>query len=186
VSANGGTPRQLLPDAQDRVDVNWSPSGNSLVFGSFNVPNTPISILDVKTKQLSNIPGSVGLFSPRWSPDGRYICAITVERPFKLMLFDLATKKWTQLVDTDIGYPNWSHDGRYIYFEVNPHQDQPARIDRIRISDRKIETVVRLQNVGRAVTGSFVEWSGLAPDDSPLLSRDISTHEIYALQLNSQ
>jgi hypothetical protein len=100
------------------------------------------------------------------------------------MLFDFAIKKWTHLTDTDIGYPNWSHDGRYIYFEVNPHQDQPARIDRIRIRDRKIETVFRLQNVGRAVSGSFVEWSSLAPDDSPLLSCDISTHEIYALQLN--
>jgi len=186
VPADGGTPQQVVPDAEDRVDANWSADGSSLVFGSFNVSNTPISVVNVKTKQLSTIPGSIGLFSPRWSPDGRYICAITVERPFKLMLFDFATKKWTQLIDSDIGYPNWSHGGRYIYFEVNPHRNQPAEIHRIRISDRKVETIANLANIGRAATGSFVEWSGLAPDDSPLLSRDISTHEIYALQLETR
>jgi hypothetical protein len=27
------------------------------------------------------------------------------------------------------------------------------------------------------------EWSGLAPDGSPLFTRDISTQEIYALDL---
>ena len=39
--------------------------------------------------------------------------------------------------------------------------------------------VVGLNNV-RRVFSSWGEWSGLAPDGSPLLVRDISTQEIYA------
>src|SRR6516165_8125087 len=35
ISAEGGTPKQVLPDAEDRVDGNWSSDGNSLFFGSF-------------------------------------------------------------------------------------------------------------------------------------------------------
>ena len=121
--AEGGTPRQVLPDAPDRMDANWSPDGNSLVFGSFDVPNNPISIVDLKTVRISTLPGSIGLFSPRWSPNGRSLCAITSQRPFKLMLFDFTTQKWTELFGSDMGYPSWSHNGRYIYFEQSHNLD---------------------------------------------------------------
>jgi Tol biopolymer transport system component len=182
--ANGGTPKQVVSDPEDRVDPNWSPDGNSLVFGSFDVPNHPIWIVDLRTGQISTLPGSVGLFSPRWSPDGRYICAIHSGRPFKLMLFDLTTQQWTQLIDSDVGWPTWSHDGRYIYFEGGDPADWSETINRIRLVDRRVEKIVDLKDLGRSTTGSLgVEWFGLAPDDSPLVTTDISTHEIYALDV---
>jgi Tol biopolymer transport system component/DNA-binding winged helix-turn-helix (wHTH) protein len=187
MSADGGTPQQILLDDQDRMDADWSPDGNSLVFGGFNIPNTPISIVDLKTTRVSTLPGSIGLFSPRWSPDGRYICAITAGPPFKLILFDFTTQKWMPLFGSDMSFPTWSHDGRYIYFEHshNLGHNGSQTIDRIRLSDHNVETVADLKRVGRMITGTFAGWSGLAPDDSPLVSRDISTHEIYALQLEA-
>jgi hypothetical protein len=33
-------------------------------------------------------------------------------------------------------------------------------------------------------TGIHGQWFGLAPDDSPLFARDISTQEIYALEMD--
>ena len=104
------------------------------------------------------------------------------------MLFDFRIRKWSELFGSDMGYPSWSHNGRYIYFEQthNLGHDGSASINRIRISDRKVETIVDLKKAGRLITGSFAEWTGLAPDDSPLLSRDISTHEVYALRLGTQ
>ena len=52
-----------------------------------------ISLLDLNTHQLSTIPGSSGLFSPRWSPDGRYLAALSSD--FKnLMLYDFHEQKW--------------------------------------------------------------------------------------------
>jgi Tol biopolymer transport system component len=188
LSSEGGTPREILPDSPDKMDVNWSPDGNSLIFGSFDAPQLPISIVDLKTGRVSTLPGSIGLFSPRWSPDGRYICAITAARPFKLMLFDFRNRKWVELFGSEMAYPSWSHDGRYIYFEQvhNLGHDGSASINRMRISDHKLDTIVDLKEAGRLITGSFAEWTGLAPDDSPLLSRDISTHEIYSLRLGTQ
>jgi DNA-binding winged helix-turn-helix (wHTH) protein len=183
LSSNGGTPKQVISDPEDRVDPNWSPDGNSLVFGSFDVPNNPIWIVDLRTGQVSTLPGSVGLFSPRWSPDGRYICAIHSGRPFKLMLFDLTTQQWTQLIDS-AGYPTWSHDGRYIYFQAGDPADWSDTINRIRLVDRRVEKIVDMKDLGRSTGGSSdVEWFGLAPDDSPLVATDISTNEIYALDV---
>jgi hypothetical protein len=57
------------------------------------------------------------------------------------------------------------------------------RIVRLRISDRKLENVLDMRNVGRLITGSFVSWFDLAPDDSPLFARDIGSAEIYALDV---
>jgi Tol biopolymer transport system component len=181
VSSEGGTPQRVLSSEQSQTDANWSPDGNSLIFGTLFVPNMPIYTIDLRSKRVSPLPGSSGLFSPRWSPDGRYIAAITADKASKLMLFDFVTQKWTEGFGSEIGYLLWSHDGKYIYFQDMRNSE---RIVRLRLSDRKIENIVDIKNVGRVTTGTFVDWFGLAPDDSPLFARDISTAEIYALEMD--
>ena len=52
---------------------------------------------------------------------------------------------------------------------------------RVQIKDRKQERVASLKDVKRPISGASGAWTGLAPDDSPLALRDISTFEIYAL-----
>jgi Tol biopolymer transport system component len=146
----------------------------------------PIYTIDLRSKRVSTLPGSSGLYSPRWSPDGRYIAAITTTESQKLMLFDFATQKWTEAFGYEIGYQWWSHEGKYIYFQDKRNSAQGARnlVARLRLSDRKIESIVDVKNVGRVTTGTIEDWFGLAPDDSPLFARDISTAEIYALEMD--
>jgi len=185
VSSEGGTPQQILPSEQSQMDASWSPDGKSLVFGTLDVPGKPIYTIELQSKRVSTLPGSTGLFSPRWSPDGRYIAAITTGTR-KLMLFDLATQKWTEeVLGSEVGYPWWSREGKYIYFlaSSNPAQVAFNRIVRLRLSDRKIENIVDVKDVGRMTTGTVVAWFGLAPDDSPLFARDIGSAEIYALDV---
>ena len=99
------------------------------------------------------------------------------------MLFDTSTQKWTKPCDCQVGYPMWSHDGKYLYFQYTPAFGKAYRIVRLRMSDRRIEDVAEISKIGRVTTGSWGQWFGLAPDDSPLLARDISTQEIYALEM---
>jgi Tol biopolymer transport system component len=141
-------------------------------------PDGPgIATYNVATQKVSLIPGAKQLFSPRWSPDGRHIAALTNDS-MKLVLFDRDTQQWEELVNMPIGYPSWSHDGQYLYFDTTLTED-PAFF-RIRISDRKLERLISLSSV-RQYWGDFGSWTGLAPDDSPLLVRDTSSQEIYAL-----
>ena len=79
VSSEGGTPQRILPSEQSQMDANWSPDGNSLVFGTFWSQTRRFT---PSTSGPSTFPPCLvpsGLFSPRWSPDGRYIAAITTE-----------------------------------------------------------------------------------------------------------
>jgi serine/threonine protein kinase/Tol biopolymer transport system component len=180
VPSEGGAPQRILPSQQGQMDVNWSPDGSSLIFASDGVPNAPISLLDLRTKHVSTLPGSNGRFSPHWSPDGRYIAAIQTENQ-TLMLYDVATQSWQEIFGPLAGYETWSHDGKYIYFEGRTAPDTSFRVFRFRLSDRKIEEVADMRKVGRF---GFDQWFGLAPDDSSLVNRDISTQEIYALEMD--
>ena len=81
----------------------------------------------------------MALFSPRWSPNGRYVVAMTLNS-LQLMLFDFTTQKWTDLADMFAAFPNWSRDGDYVYF--NGAQDNDPGYFRIRISDRKLERIL--------------------------------------------
>ncbi len=182
VSNDGGAPRELLPgDTQEEWDPTWSADGTKIAFASGSTAaNSSILIFDVKTNQVSTLSGSNGFFSPRWSPDGRYLIAL----PFashSLNLFDFATQKWQELSKVSLGFPNWSKDGDYVYFL---HAENDPSVQRIRIRDRKVERVADIKNFRQ--TGYFNFWLGLSPDDSPLLLRDIGTKEIYALDWQAQ
>jgi Tol biopolymer transport system component len=93
------------------------------------------------------------------------------------MVFDTTNRKWTEPEDLPEGCPAWSHDGKYLYFRSFDVKD-PAFF-RMRISDRHRERIAEI-NLRRDQFDWFW-WNGLAPDDSPLLLRDESSEEIYAL-----
>jgi eukaryotic-like serine/threonine-protein kinase len=177
VSVDGGTPAEQIPDdPEDKYDPSWSLDGTKILFSNFlATPNSTIQLLDMKTHQRSTLPGSTGLFSARWSPDGRYIAAMTFDSR-SLMLFDFENQKWEEIAKITLGFPNWSKSGEYVYFLHE--QDQPS-VMRVRIRDRKLERVADLKNFRQA--GFWGVWLGMAPDDSPLLLRDTGTQDIYAL-----
>jgi Tol biopolymer transport system component/predicted Ser/Thr protein kinase len=157
-------------------DPHFSPDGTKIVFGgNFADPETVVRILDLRSRQISDLPGSKGLSVPRWSPDGRYIAALRAHLQ-GTALFDFTTQKWTALVERTAAFPSWSKDGQYVYFLHWP--DEPS-VMRVRIRDRKVERVVDLK--GFRPTGAYGIYLGLAPDDSPLLLRDVSAQEVYAL-----
>jgi Tol biopolymer transport system component/DNA-binding winged helix-turn-helix (wHTH) protein len=181
-SEGGSSPQELLQGNDGQAAPDWSQDGNTLVFGGFpeeisgDADATSIHLLDLKSHRTSMLPGSEGLYCPRWSPDGRYISATTADGR-KLMLFDAANRKWTQPEELQEGCPTWSRDGKYLYFQSFDVKE-PAFF-RMRASDRKRE---RLAGINlRRVQADWFWWNGLAPDDSPLVLRDESSEEIYAL-----
>jgi serine/threonine protein kinase len=179
VPAEGGSPELIYRTGTNLADPSWSPDGKSLAFGenSLNNQGSAVYVLDLKTRNASKLPGSDGLYSPRWSPDGRFIAAITLDS-LKLMLFDLTSQKWAELAKIFVAYPVWSKNARYLYFDGI--LDNQEGYFRVRITDGKLERIFSMKGF-QAVGGAFGNWSGLAPDESPLLVRDASIQEIYAL-----
>ena len=182
VSGDGGTPQQALASDQNQGDPNWSPDGNSLVFWSsatFPVSGVPtVNILDLRTHKASVVPGSKGLFSPHWSPDGRYIAALNAEHS-NLVLYDFKLQKWAELTKIAADFPNWSRDGNHIFFHSF---GSDTALLRVRVSNHNLERIASLKGIRQTIS-AIGTWCGLAPDDSPLVLRDVGTQEIYALDL---
>ena len=185
VSAQGGSPQHLIPDQRDQADPTWSPDGNSLAFGGQAVSEkdaaslNAIRLLDLRTRSVTVVPGSQGLWSPRWSPVGDRLAAMSNDGD-ELFLYNFSTRAWTKLANASIGYPTWSHNGDSIFF-LN-HLDGGDKVFRVSVTSRKLEEVTDLKNFHGA---PFLigYWLGLAPDDSPLLIRDAGIWDFYSLSL---
>jgi Tol biopolymer transport system component len=177
-SASGGTPEKLMPnESGNQADPTWSPDESQLAFaGNGGGGATAIRILDMKTRQIMTIPGSDGLFSPRWSPDGRYLVAMPSDSS-GIRLYDFKTREWSELFKGIMAYPYWSHDGRYLYYESLGGE---RAIERIAIPGGKPEQVASLKSIQQ--TGLYGFWLALTPDDTPLTLRDAGTQEIVSMK----
>jgi Tol biopolymer transport system component/DNA-binding winged helix-turn-helix (wHTH) protein len=179
VSSSGGPPRPLVDTQTDQGVATWSPDGKTIVFGDLYRPGMPASSLkihlyDLASRRVNDIPGSEGLWTARWSPDGRHIAALTIHND-TVMLFDVTANKWRRLAKTNpIGDLVWSRTSDSLYFEDFYQQ---LGIFRIWLRSGKIERVASL--TGFRPTTS--RWMGVAPDDSPLILRETGSQEIYSL-----
>ena len=184
VSADGGDAHEMFPDKGSQIDANWSADGEQLMFGDFSRDKNglKIQVMDFKTHKLTTIPGSTGLFSPRWSPDGRYIVAMSPDGT-TLMLFDFTTQKWTTWLKQaeSVAYPSWSSDSQYLYFDDFVTGAEAIR--RLKVGASEPELVFEVGSFER-YPGVLGLWSGRTPEGSWMFVRDRSTQEVYQLSLD--
>lgn len=183
ISANGGAPHAVLESDEQQGAPTWSPDGGKLMFGELlndrRTRRLPvIHMVDLKTGQASALPGSGGLWTARWSPNGRYVAALTLDAQ-ALMLFDFRSQHWSELARADkISDLRWAPRSDFVYFN-NPY---PAHgtpsVLRVSLKERRVEPVADL--TGRAQDA----WLGLTPDGSPLIGTRSGTQEIYELDVN--
>lgn len=186
ISAQGGTPRELLPSDREESDVTWSPDSKRVAFGrpsyEIKLGTQDIQTCELSTHEVSSIPGSAELFSPRWSPDGRYLAALTSDSK-KLMLFDFATRRWSEWLraeDGTVGYPVWAPDSKSIYIE-RFYGAEPS-MHKLKLGENRSQRFLKWNDLHR-FGGIWGTWSGVAPDGSVLVVRDVSSHEVYELDL---
>jgi Tol biopolymer transport system component/DNA-binding winged helix-turn-helix (wHTH) protein len=185
ISAAGGPAEQITNGAIWDLDPTWSPDGSTLAFGQARIEDNKqtvsIQLLDMASRRTTLLPGSEGICCPRWSPDGRFLIA---EHPNSedILLYEFATQKWSVLVKNvgRTGYMQWSRDSKEIFFDTL-EVPEPG-FYRMRISDQQPQAIAGMSGL-HPYYGPFGPWTGVTPDGSPLLVRDISNEEVYSLDL---
>jgi serine/threonine protein kinase/WD40 repeat protein len=187
ISKDGGSPQALTSENVQETDPAWSPDGSTLAFGHIMPQHVFIELFNLKTHQATQLPGSQGLFGSRWSPDGRFIAAITAAADH-LMLYDVKHQQWgevaTSLTPTFFGYLAWSLDSESLYFDTLLASNNGFY--RLRIRDSKLDKLADLKKIRvfpDPFGGTGSSCTGIGLGETPLLPRDISTQEIYALDL---
>ncbi len=184
VAADGGQPNELTKEGRTDVDPSWSPDGRRLVFASGPARHSDgpdqIRIEDLQSGHVTTVPGSDGLVSPRWSPDGKSIAALTV-RSSRLRLYEFSTGQWRELGQRAgrVAWPSWLRDSKHIQVQ------QGSMIVRVRAADGQTTPVASLEGVRQVMLQGGESWIGLTPDGAPLVLREVtSPPEIYALQVD--
>jgi len=143
ISADGGVPTELLPDNENKKEEGiptWSHDGRFIAFGElrYDAKNIRIHVVELATGKVTPVPGSEGLWTPRWSPSGRYLLALksggALSNSPALLVFDFRTKQWRTLAERQVNEPVWSHDEKYIYFDVVQSRADDA-IWRVRVAE---------------------------------------------------
>jgi Tol biopolymer transport system component len=179
VSSDGGGLHEIAPDVTSQVDPTWLPNG-SIVFGepphivAESGKPKAIYISNIETQKTSKLPGSDGWFSPRVSPDGRFVAAMSIDMK-RLGLFDFKEGKWRTLDKPGLlDNPFWSHDNRWVYF--NNGRDF---LWRVRARDGRKEPVLSFANI----PGPDCVPRRFSPEGALLFSCRRRNSDIYAISL---
>jgi len=186
VDGAGGTPEALLHEPRNEADPGWSADGQSLVFGrepdpmgKESGPRT-VQILHLATHSVETIPGSEGLFSPRWSPDGRWIAALSLDQK-SVKLYDVAARLWKDLATTSAADPVWSSDSKSIY--IHAFLDDKEPILKLSVPDGAVHVIADLTNFRSGESTNYF-FGGLTPSNAPLVQPRIGTGNLYTLDLD--
>jgi hypothetical protein len=180
-SMKGGMPQKV---AEQSVAASWSPDGSLLILTSW-IPGKTVEenksilqILDLKSGKISLVPDSRGMIGAFWVDQHTLVTA--TQDTTKFLTFDLTTQKWVELASGV--FVNWfvSLDRKYLYCTTGGEEPRALRI---RFSDHKVQTILSLKGLRRVVDPYFGTQVDVAPDGSVLLTRDVGTQEVYALNV---
>lgn len=185
INANGGNLRPVVIENRGEADPNWFSSGTILLVG--RIPDMmggeaqpkAIFTVDLRAHKIEEIPGSDNLFSPRLSPDERYIAALSLDQK-RLMLFDRAAQRWTMLTDGGEADPVWSSNSRSIFFQNFLEPGKP--VYRIDLPSGLVRPVATLADLQPADALDY-RLMTLAPGNQPVVSTQSSSVNIYSLDL---
>jgi len=176
IDINGGQPQKIVERGSA---ANWSPDGNLLLLSVHAQNSAFLQIVDMRTQKTSIVPFSQGTIGGIWVTQDKLVAATKDLKKF--MTFDFKTQKWADL--TTGNFVNWavSTDGRFLYASTGGAEPKTLRI---RFDNHQVETIASLKD-SRLVVDSInvTTWINVAPDGSPILTRDAGYQEIYALNI---
>lgn len=162
--------------------ASWSPDGNKLLFLRDNAAGL-LSIADLRTGKLSVVLGTNDKVGSWWvSQDTLLAANLEAGKLNKLMIFDFKTQNWADLYAGS--FMSWavSQDRKYLYI-VTAVAD--PKVLRLRFADRQVETIASLRDIHPVFANAENEGGNIdvAPDGSPIFTRDTGYQEIYALNV---
>jgi len=184
ISSQGGMPAPAAPAAEDRQTYpSWNADGSAILYSSSDatMSHMELRMVDLKSRQVSTVPGTDGMNYGQISPDGRTMIAVDYASR-NLLLYSTAEKK-SRAVAQMADYPRWSRDGKYVYFN-NVYFSAKGRtggVCRWNAATNGVETLLKYPDF--LLAGAYGVSFGVTPDGSILLVKDVSNRDLYAVDL---
>lgn len=188
VDASGGGIQPLLHEqGRGEADPDWSPDSGTIVFGrvpdrmGYEKQPKAIYLVNLKTRAMTEVPDSVGLFSPRFSPDGRFIAAIRLDQK-ALLVFDRGSETWRQLNGSHgAGDPVWANDSQFLFFQDFLENGKP--IYRVDVRNDALQQVATLNALIPAQVLDY-RLTTLAPGNRLVVGARNASVNLYQVDLD--
>jgi hypothetical protein len=96
----------------------------------------------------------------------------------KLRILDPVKGTWRTISDLPIGYPKWSRDGKYIYAAGIGSRAEAIRLE---VDTGRREEIAQMDFKPIGNTGFWLGWT---EDWEPLTVRDLSSTQVYRIDLD--
>jgi Tol biopolymer transport system component len=186
MSSAGGVAQQPLPAGPSSSWPDWLPDGHSISYsieqdaGDSSAPEPGIYLLNLDQGRSTLIPGSTGLTEGRWSPDGRFLAAVS-EDTSVIKLLDVRTHTWSEVArGTLISFPVWSADS-VLYFQDILAPGEP--VYRFQPGGAEPQRAYSFEDILQAGVLRCGFW-GFAPDGSLLVQVNRGGADLYALTVS--
>jgi Tol biopolymer transport system component len=170
----------------------WDAQGKQFVFGAVSMGKPVLTFFDLDKEKITEeveFNNLDEIFTPTWSPDGRYIAfSALAGGQTDIYAYDLGSKSLKQLTDDFYGdvHPAWSPDGRSIAFVTDRFTTDLSLLSigdyELALLDPVSGDIQRLQAFAGAKNVN-PQWS---PDSKSLyfLSDQSGKTDIYRLELD--
>jgi serine/threonine protein kinase len=179
IGIDGGAPEAVV-NGGDSWGADWSADGNRIVYVEPDRDHSAFFVLDLRTRKKKLVPGSSDLGSPRWIGEDKLVVWSST---FKV--FDEKTQTWSNW-DFDPKpqfITRWgvSPDRQYLYITTSGPDPE---VMRIQPGEHKAEPIASLKDFQFAMNTQMHGANrdvDVAPDGSPVFTRDTGAQEIYSL-----
>jgi Tol biopolymer transport system component/DNA-binding winged helix-turn-helix (wHTH) protein len=179
---DGTRPRELISSAHPVHLPDWSADGRALVY---SIPldagaAAGLYVFDLETRETRRLPGSEGYATARWSPDGRWIAAVT-EDLSHLAVLELRSERWTELDRGRVlGSPVWSRDSKFVYVQDILEEGEP--VHSLDVATGRADRIADCRTLleGDVSRCGFEE---ITPDGCLIFRLTRGDHDVYALEL---
>ena len=182
IEIDGGQPQAIVSDDKSG-GADLSPDGKLVAFFTSSEDyKRKLNILDLASGKRSALPGQETFWGIRWITNDKLV-GLRLDSTFEV--FDLKTQTWTEwaLESKPQAITRWGvSPGQQCLYYATAGAD-PALM-RVRLGENRAETITSLKDF---IFAMFVqingadEWISVAPDGSPLLTRDKGSQEVYGL-----
>jgi len=175
VDMQGGQQQKISDNA---FFASWSPDGNYLFYKVASAPYGS-QIADLRTGKSSAVPSSDGTSGGYWLSENSVMAHNA--QGTKFLVFNLKKQQWADIpgISGDIGNFDPSSDNKYLYYTT---EGADPKVFRYRFADHQIETITSLKDIHRVINYQATQIN-VAPDGSPIFTRDTGYQEVFALNL---
>ena len=176
IGMEGGTPQKI---SENGWYASWSPDGNYLFFSEGRPPYQS-HIVNTHNGEISAISLPKDFGGGFWLTQD--VLVGRDEKRANFVTFNLKTQQLNDLLPSPLSdIENWitSPDAKYIYFTSRGAEPKAMRL---RVADHQLETITSLKDLHRAANNGDTQIN-VAPDGSPIFTRDTGYQEIYALNI---